>query len=237
MKERLQKIISAAGVCSRRAAEELISSGKVTVNGETASLGMSADRETDAICVEGRPISVSTERMYIMLNKPRGFVTTLADDKGRRTVEELIRGAGVRLYPVGRLDMWSEGLLIMTDDGEAANRLMHPSHNVQKTYRAWVSGEDIAAALPILRGTMEIDGYELRPAEAEVVAQAPGEALLEIKISEGRNRQVRKMCEKAALRVTRLQRISEGELVLGDLQPGKWRRLTADEIAYIGELH
>lgn len=142
MKERLQKLISGAGFASRRAAEELIKAGRVRVNGEPASLGMSADPETDIVTVDGKRLRQPEERVYIMLNKPRGYVTTLSDEKGRKTVAELVLGVGRRLYPVGRLDLNSEGLLIMTDDGEAANALMHPSHEVSKTYRVTVSGAE-----------------------------------------------------------------------------------------------
>ena len=141
MKERLQKLISGAGIASRRAAEELILAGRVRVNGETAALGMSADLETDTVLVDGVLLRAPEERMYIMLNKPRGYVTTLSDEKGRKTVAELVQGAGRRLYPVGRLDLNSEGLLIMTDDGEAANAIMHPAHEVEKVYVVTVQGE------------------------------------------------------------------------------------------------
>ena len=233
MTERLQKIIASAGVASRRAAEELISAGRVKVNGVTATLGMSADADADEITVDGAAVRAAVRRGYIMLNKPRGYVTTMSDEKGRHTVAELVAGAGGRLYPVGRLDMWSEGLLIMTDDGEAANRLMHPSHNVKKTYHAYVTGGDITASVRALRRPMEIDGYAIRPAEASVLTRDGESAVLEVKISEGRNRQVRKMCALCGLNVGRLVRVAEGELKLGDLQSGKWRRLTAEEIAYI----
>lgn len=233
MIERLQKIIAAAGLASRRAAEELITAGRVRINGQVATLGMSADADADEITVDGAPIRAGKSRSYIMLNKPRGYVTTMSDERGRRTVAELVQTAGVRLYPVGRLDMWSEGLLIMTDDGEAANRLMHPSHNVKKTYHAYVTGEDITASVRDLRRPMDIDGYTVRPAEASVLTRDGQNAVLEVKISEGRNRQVRKMCALCGLNVGRLVRVAEGELRLGELQSGKWRRLTTEEIAYI----
>lgn len=233
MTERLQKIISGAGVASRRKAEALISAGRVEVNGVPAVLGQSADPDTDIITVDHIPLSHTAERTYIMLNKPRGYVTTLSDEKCRRTVAELVGGVGKRLYPVGRLDMYSEGLLIMTDDGEAANRLMHPSHSVKKTYHVRVQGGDFEAAVPMLRKAMDIDGYRIRPAEVAFLNKTGTEALLEVKISEGRNRQVRKMCAAAGLKVTRLVRVAEGELSLDELPIGKWRYLTAEEIAYI----
>jgi len=233
MKERLQKIISGAGLASRRKAEELISAGRVEVNGVRALLGQSADPDTDHITLDGVPLRTPAERTYIMLNKPCGYVTTLSDEKGRRSVAELVADAGRRLYPVGRLDMYSEGLLILTDDGMAANALMHPSHNVKKVYRVWVRGPDIDASLPALGRPMEIDGYRIRPAEVSLVSRTGGEAQLEIGIFEGRNRQVRKMCAFSGLRVLRLVRIAEGELRLGDLHTGKWRYLTKEESAYI----
>ncbi|MBR4953033.1 MAG: rRNA pseudouridine synthase, partial [Oscillospiraceae bacterium] len=226
-----QKIISAAGVCSRRAAEKLITEGRVTVNGATAALGMSADEELDDIRVDGQSISVSEAKTYIMLNKPRGFVTTMSDEKGRRTVRDLIESAGERLYPVGRLDMDSEGLLICTNDGELANRLMHPRYEMKKTYETLVSGAPMESALPILRSALVIDGYTITPAEAEYIGSEDGKQLLAITISEGRNRQVRKMCEQASLQVHRLRRVSEGVLKLGELPVGKWRYLTENEIS------
>ena len=167
MAERLQKLISAAGIASRRAAEALIAAGRVTVNGETASLGASADRERDTVCVDGVPLRFAAARTYIMLHKPRGYVTTLSDERGRPTVAELVRDAGARLYPVGRLDMDSEGLLLLTDDGAFANALTHPSHEIDKVYRVTVSG-DAAAALPRLRAMREIDGEPIRAPRAEL---------------------------------------------------------------------
>lgn len=232
MRERLQKIISAAGICSRRAAEKLISEGKVTVNGAVAALGESADVDTDDIRVEGRSLSADGERTYLMLNKPRGFVTTLSDEKGRRTVAELVADCGKRVYPVGRLDLDSEGLLIMTDDGEFANAMMHPRYEISKTYETLVSG-DAERALPILRSALDIDGYVIRPATVDIIGREGERTLLSVTIHEGRNRQVRKMCEKAALRVHRLRRVSEGPLTLGVLPLGKWRKLDKNEMELI----
>lgn len=229
MTERLQKIISSAGLMSRRAAEEYISSGRVSVNGRVASLGDKADSEHDTIFVDGKPLQNSAERIYVMLNKPKGYVTTMSDEKGRRDVTELVRPLG-RIYPVGRLDMYSEGLLIMTNDGEFANRLMHPSHNFLKTYRTWVQGEDVGLAVEYLRGELDIGDYIVRAENVDIERLIPGGAVLLITIGEGRNRQVRKMCQCCGLKVTRLVRISEGELELGDLPVGKWRRLTDDEV-------
>ena len=230
MKERLQKIISASGLMSRRAAEELIAAGKVSVNGVTAALGDKAEAGVDKILVDGKALPSAGEKLYIMLNKPRGYVTTLSDEKGRKNVTELIKELGTRLYPVGRLDMYSEGLLLMTNDGDFANRLMHPSHQVDKCYHTWVKGEDMGWAVELLRCPMEIDGYVTSPAQVDILELKGEEALLGITIHEGRNRQVRKMCEAAGLKVTRLMRVSEGGVELGTLESGKWRRLTEEEL-------
>lgn len=230
MKERLQKIISASGLMSRRAAEELIAAGKVSVNGATAALGDKAEAGIDRILVDGKVLPSAGEKLYIMLNKPRGYVTTLSDEKGRKNVSELVKELGTRLYPVGRLDMYSEGLLLMTNDGDFANRLMHPSHQVDKCYHTWVKGEDMGWAVELLRCPMEIDGYVTSPAQVDILELKGEEALLGITIHEGRNRQVRKMCEAAGLKVTRLMRVSEGGVELGTLKSGRWRRLTEEEL-------
>ena len=231
MEERLQKIIAASGLMSRRAAEELIAAGKVHVNGTVAALGDKADAARDRITVNGKSLAPPEEKVYIMLNKPRGYVTTLSDEKGRRTVAELVSELGLRLYPVGRLDMNSEGLLIMTNDGELADRLMHPRGGAEKCYRTTVSGEDIPAAAEKLKESMLIDGYRTRGARVEIERLTDAGGVLLITIGEGRNRQVRKMCEQVGLRVTRLCRISEGGLMLGELKSGQWRELTRAEIA------
>lgn len=234
MKERLQKLISGAGLASRRAAEEMIKAGRVKVNGETAVLGMSADPDTDTVTVDGKRLRQPETRVYIMLNKPRGYVTTLSDEKGRKTVAELVKGVGRRLYPVGRLDLNSEGLLIMTDDGEAANALMHPSHEVGKTYRVTVSGSEPEEAVRALEAQRDVEGEPIRPAQVRFVEEAEqGRYVLDVTIHEGRNRQVRRMCAAAGLEVRRLVRVSEGELRLGTLQTGRWRRLTLEETSYI----
>lgn len=225
MTDRLQKILSAKGVASRRNAEKMIQEGRVTVNGAVALLGQSADPEMDEILLDGKPLPVTGEQVYIMLHKPRGFVTTLSDEQGRRTVAELVADCGVRVYPVGRLDMDSEGLLILTNDGEFANRLMHPKHEVNKVYLAWVQNFS-EAAVAQLKQPLELDGYRIRSPKVRVVR--PG--LLEITIHEGRNRQVRRMCEAAAMPVTRLKRVREGSLSLGDLPLGKWRYLKEEEV-------
>ena len=202
MQQRLQKCISEAGVASRRTAEAMISAGRVTVNGRTAQLGAQADR---------------------------GYVTTMHDERGRKTVADLVAVAGERLYPVGRLDLDSEGLLILTNDGEIANCLMHPSHEIPKTYEVDVEGGDLAAAAETMHAVTELEGYRVRPAEVTVLA--PGR--LSVTIHEGRNRQVRRLCALAGLRVRRLVRVAEGQLRLGTLAPRQWRPLTEQEITYL----
>ena len=216
---------------SRRAAEELLRAGKVRVNGEIAVLGQKADSVRDRISVNGKALAPTEEKVYIMLNKPRGYVTTLSDEKDRPTVSELVADIGLRLYPVGRLDMYSEGLLIMTNDGDFANRLMHPRGGVEKCYRTAVKGSDFPQAAERMRQSMLIDGYRTRGAEVEIERLDDHSAVLLITIREGRNRQVRKMCEQVGLKVTRLCRVSEGGVRLGDLKSGAWRELTRAEIA------
>lgn len=231
MEDRLQKLISAAGMMSRRAAEKAIEEGRVTVNGVVASIGDKADRARDDIRVNGRPLPTDGEKVYLMLNKPRGYVCTLSDEKGRRTVTELVRELGVRLYPVGRLDMDSEGLLVMTNDGDFANALMHPSHRFEKCYRVTVSGEDLEHAPERLSAPMIIDGRPLSGAAVRLLKCGEGRAVLDVTIHEGRNRQVRRMCELSGLQVHRLCRISEGPLLLGKLPSGQWRYLNREELA------
>ena len=216
---------------SRRAAEKAIGEGKVTVNGAVAAIGDKADSERDDIRVDGRRLPKGREKIYLMLNKPRGYVCTLSDEKGRKTVTELVRDVGERLYPVGRLDMDSEGLLVMTNDGDFANALMHPSHRVEKCYRVTVSGDDLEAAPERLSVPMVLDGRPLSGAAVRLLKCAEGRAVLDVTIHEGRNRQVRRMCEQAGLQVHRLCRISEGPLSLGKLPSGQWRYLNREELA------
>ena len=236
MKERLQKLISAAGIASRRSAETMITEGRVTVNGETATLGMSADPGTDEILVDGQPITIARKRRYIVLNKPRGYVTTMKDERGRPTVAELTQDAGGRLYPVGRLDMDSEGLVILTDDGAAANALMHPKHEVDKVYSVFVQGSDIKAALRQLQQMDSLEGESIRPPKVMLIELKGTGAEIQITIHEGKNRQIRRMCKAVGLNVSRLIRIAEGPVLLGELPAGKWRNMTKDEIAYLREL-
>ena len=230
MGERLQKILSARGVASRRRAEEMIRDGRVTVNGIIASLGDSADPEMDEILLDGKPLPARQEYVYILLNKPRGYVTTLSDEKGRPDAAQLVADCGVRVYPVGRLDMDSEGLLLFTNDGDFANNLMHPKHEVKKTYDTWVTGYVPGAEIRLSR-SIELDGYIIRPPKVKLVKVEGKKARFQITIHEGRNRQVRRMCEAAGMQVTRLRRIKEGSLTLGNLPVGNWRFLTPEEVA------
>ena len=231
MMERLQKILASRGVCSRRKAEELISAGRVSVNGAAANLGDSADPDTDEILLDGKRLPSQSEYVYIMLNKPRGFVTTLSDEKGRKNAAQLVADCGVRVYPVGRLDMDSEGLLLFTNDGDFANSLMHPKHEVNKTYRVIVDGYT-AEHFEALKKPVTLDGYTIRKPQVKLARppRADGRAELLVTIHEGRNRQVRRMCAMAGMEVRRLIRISEGGLSLGNLAKGAWRYLTEAEI-------
>ncbi len=227
--ERLQKIIAARGLCSRRRAEELIAGGKVTVNGVTAGLGDQADPDKDEIRVEGKPLPQAAKKVYLMLNKPRGYVTTLSDEKGRKNAAQLVENVGVRVYPVGRLDMDSEGLLIFTNDGEFANLLAHPKHEVEKLYRVWVT-DFSAEKLELLKEPIELDGYRIRPPRVRLVKDMGQRAIIEVTIHEGRNRQVRRMCQAAGMNVAKLVRVAEGKLRLGELKSGTWRHLRPEEI-------
>ena len=225
MEERLQKLLSAAGVCSRRQAEEYLKEGRVRVNGLVAGLGDKADPHRDTVTFDDVVVAKPDTLTYLMLHKPRGTVTTLSDDRGRPTVADLVADCPTRVWPVGRLDWDSEGLLIFTNDGALTNRLLPPSHEVEKEYIVTVQG-DIDAALLILEGPMELDGVALSPAQVRVL----GDKRLSIVIHEGKNRQVRRMCALAGLEVLRLKRVREGSLTLGDLPRGQWRYLTQEEV-------
>ena len=238
MKERLQKLIASAGLCARRTAEDWIAAGRVCVNGAVASLGDRADLETDTVTVDGAPLPGKPGVVYLMLNKPRGYVTTLSDEYGRRTAAELVADCGVRVYPVGRLDRDSEGLLLFTNDGELAQRLLHPRHQVDKVYLVTVRG-DIRGAAERLMAITQLDGEPIAPAQAAEVSRPEGQAVLRVTIHQGKNRQVRRMCAQIGLHVVRLQRIQEDSLLLGDLPAGKWRYLTDQELQGLrgGEMH
>lgn len=229
MKQRLQKLLSQAGICSRRASEPLIQSGSVTVNGIPAKLGDSADPETDDIRVDGVPLKKQTETHCLMLNKPAGIVTTMKDERGRKTVAMLVERYPHRVLPVGRLDQWSEGLLLLTDDGALLHDLTHPSHDVDKIYEVTVRGD--TARVPELSRPMDIDGYRIRSAGVrQLHTAADGAMTLQITIHEGRNRQIRKMCAKCGFRVLKLKRVAIGSLRLdASLKPGAWRELKTDE--------
>lgn len=227
--ERLQKIIADRGLCSRRKAEELIRAGKVTCNGRMASLGDQGDPDRDEIRVEGRPLPQPPRRVCILLNKPRGYVTTLSDDRGRPTCVELVKDCGTRVVPVGRLDMDSEGLLLLTNDGDLCNQVLHPRGEVEKEYLVSVTGFS-QEKLRRLREPVTLDGYTIRRPWVRVKRTEGDRTLLDIVIHEGRNRQIRRMCALAGMEVRRLTRIREGGLSLGDLPSGTWRFLSEREI-------
>lgn len=230
MEQRLQKILSQGGVCSRRKAETLLEQGRVLVNGTPACPGDKADWDRDAITVDGVPVTRPNTSTCLMLYKPRGYVTTLSDERGRPNVAALASGCGARVWPVGRLDLDSEGLLLLTDDGDLTYRLTHPKHQVEKEYFTWVVG-DAAAALPVLSEKMYLDGQPVGPARVKILRREEKTSLLSVVIHEGKNRQVRRMCDQAGLRVVRLKRVREGNLRLDPaLRPGQWRLLRPEEL-------
>ncbi len=229
MQDRIQKILSARGVASRRKAEEMICAGRVLCNGKVCILGDTADPNVDVILIDGNPLPAAEKPVYIMLNKPRGYVTTLSDEKGRKNAAQLVN-CGCRVYPIGRLDMDSEGLLIFTNDGEFANKLMHPKHEIDKVYRVIVNGckEETLAKLKL---PVTLDGYRIRKPEVRFESGDEVSATICVTIHEGRNRQVRRMCAMAGMGVERLIRIREGSLHLGILKKGEWRYLSDKEVA------
>ena len=230
MIERVQKIISSRGITSRRKAEELIKAGRISCNGKVCNLGDCADPDLDEILLDGKPIPSSNEMIYLMLHKPRGFVTTLSDEKARKNVSQLVSDCGYRVYPVGRLDMDSEGLLLLTNDGDFANHLMHPRHEISKTYCVHVTDFSVEK-LKRFDEPITLDGYTIaRPTVRTLFNDSNGNAKLEIIIHEGRNRQVRRMCALAGMNVKRLIRTAEGSIQLGKLPLGKWRMLTEAEV-------
>jgi 23S rRNA pseudouridine2605 synthase len=231
--QRLQKILAAAGIASRRASEELIAAGRVTVNGEVAELGQKADATRDVVMLDGERINVDPELVYVMLNKPQGVVTTADDPEGRPTVMDLIN-LPQRLFPVGRLDQDTEGLLLLTNDGDLAHALTHPSYEIERVYVALVPGPVRKKVLADLRAGVELDDGLARPKRARILGEERSKALLEVVMTEGRKREVRRMLGNLGMKVERLARVSYGNVELGDLRQGKWRFLSQKEI---GGLH
>lgn len=229
---RLQKMLADCGVASRRKSEQLIADGQVKVNGRTAQIGDKVDPYRDKVFVAGKRITAAAKKKYryIMLHKPRGYITTMDDEMGRKCVAELVADIEERIYPVGRLDRESEGMLLMTNDGAFANTVTHPKKHIYKIYRVTVRPGITEEQIIKFETGMEIDGYKTAPAEVRVVKKEEGRAVLEIVLREGRNRQIRKMCEQLGIEVARLKRVAIGQVKLGMLQPGKWRDLTPEEV-------
>ena len=234
-KIRLQKFFTDNKIMSRRNAEKVIEAGNVKVNGITAKLGDKVDPEKDTVTYNGKVIKHQGQsgKRYIMLNKPLGYVSTASDEKGRQTVLDLVTDVGERVYPVGRLDMYSEGLLILTNDGELTNRLTHPKNNMPKVYSVMIKGDLSPEQLSRLNSPMEIDGYKLKPVKVRVISVKNGATNTIFTLNEGRNRQIRKMCEQCGLTIMRLTRIAIGKLKLNELERGKWRELTENEVKYL----
>lgn len=229
MEERIQKCIAAAGLCSRRTAEQWILDGRVKVNGVAAQLGQKADPERDRIEIDGKPLRAVDRKRYLMLNKPRGYVCTLSDEQGRPTVAELVKDCGTRVFPVGRLDLDSEGMLLLTNDGEWMQRILHPSFEVDKYYLVTVAGE-IDGTAERLSAMRSIDSEPIAPARVRCLHRGRETAEFSFVIHEGKNRQIRRMCAQVGLHVKRLQRVQEHTIRLGDLKPGEWRELREEEI-------
>lgn len=215
---------------SRRAAEEEIIAGRVFVNGEPAVIGQKIDPDSDVVTYKGNVVGGGVRKIYIMLNKPVGYVTTMSDEKGRHCVAELVEDVGERVYPIGRLDMESEGLLLLTNDGELANRLTHPKYHKPKVYHVKIQGEVPPEKVAALSRPFDIDGYITKPAKISMISETQNETVLKMELYEGRNRQIRKMCEQLGLKIRVLKRISVGDVHLGNLAPGKWRHLTRAQV-------
>lgn len=234
--ERLQKYLSACGVASRRKAEELIAAGSVKVNGRIPQVGDKIDPQKDVVTVFGQRVRRTERQVYLMLYKPRGYLTTLSDDRGRKCVTELLRDVPERVYPIGRLDKDSEGLLLLTNDGAFANLMMHPAHHIPKHYRVTVRPDVTDDQLRQMTDGMVIDGYQTAPTQVRVLERQEGRVVLEIVLYEGRNRQIRKMCEQLGLEVARLKRTAMGPVRLGMLPQGQYRELTAEEVEKLQSL-
>ena len=233
-KVRLQKFIADSGLMSRRAAEAEIERGNFSVNGHLASIGMKIDPASDVVAYKGKRIRYEKKKYtYIMINKPRGYLSSTADDHGRKCVTDLLEGVDARVYPVGRLDLISEGMLLLTDDGELKNRLTHPSHTIPKIYRVKVSGSVSESQMDILTSPLVIDGYKIKPVDVIITGEDESGTVLKFTLFEGRNRRIRKMCEAAELTVKRLSRVSIGNLKLDGLPVGKWRYLEQSEVDYL----
>ena len=233
-KIRLQKYLADAGIMSRRAAEEEIKNGNVSINGHVAQVGAKIDPKNDVISYRGKRIKYEKKKYtYIMMNKPRGYLCSTTDDRGRKCVTDLLDGVDARVYPVGRLDLVSEGILLLTDDGELKNRLTHPKHTIGKVYRVKVAGKVSDEQMEILSSPLVIDDYKIQPVTVTVSSEDEAGTVLKMTLFEGRNRQIRKMCEIAGLTVKRLSRISIGDLKLDGLPTGKWRYLEQHEVDYL----
>ena len=230
---RLQKFMADSGVASRRKSEELIADGKVRVNGKIAQIGDKIDPKHDVVSVNGRKIARGNDYVYLMLNKPRGYVTTMSDEMDRKCVAELVADVGRRVYPVGRLDRDSEGLLLITNDGEFANAMTHPSRHIAKTYRVSVRPKITEDQITVLTSSLMIDGRKTLPADVRIVSNEEDKSVLEIVLYEGRNRQIRRLCEEAGLDTVRLKRIAIGQLKLAGLKVGEYRSLTHDEVSLL----
>jgi 23S rRNA pseudouridine2605 synthase len=234
LSERLQKFLARAGVASRRAAEGLISEGRVTVNGERITeLGSKIEPETDAVAVDGKPVKLVAERTWWLLNKPSGVVTTITDPMGRPTIGDFVESTGKRLFPVGRLDYDAEGALLLTDDGETMNRLLHPRYQVPRTYLVKVKGEPTGATLDKLRGGVRLEDGMAAPAKVEPFDKAEANTWLEIVVTEGRPHLVKRLCAAIGHPVVRLFRPAQAGIAVGELEPGELRPLTPEEIAIV----
>lgn len=237
MIERLQKVMAEYGVASRRKCEELIAEGKVKVNGRLITEpGCKIDKEEDIVEVMGKPLKKQEARLYILLNKPTGYITSARDQFGRPTVLDLLKGISTRVFPIGRLDYDTDGLLLLTNDGELTFRITHPKHNIDKTYRAAVRGRVDDKDMETFRKGIKIEDYVTSPARLEILGESKGNSIVEITIHEGKNRQVRKMCSAIGHEVISLTRIRIGEIGLGTLKTGQWRFLTEAEVKYIKTL-